>query len=41
VAGPDLTDGRGAPAYPIADGGDLALIDAGAGPSYRLVLTVF
>jgi len=34
VAGPDLTDPRDALAYLVEDHGDLALIDAGAGPSY-------
>ena len=33
VAGPDLTDPRDALTYMIEDGADLALIDAGAGPS--------
>lgn len=34
VAGPDMTDGRDAAAYLVEDSGDLAIIDAGAGPSY-------
>jgi len=34
VAGPDLTDDRDALAYLVEDSGELALIDAGAGPSY-------
>ena len=38
VAGPELTDGRDALAYMIEDGGDLALIDAGAGPSYHRIV---
>lgn len=38
VAGPDLTDSRDALAYLIEDGGDLALIDAGAGPGYSRIL---
>lgn len=38
VAGPELTDSRDALAYLIADGDDLALIDAGAGPSYPRII---
>ncbi|MEW5721610.1 MAG: MBL fold metallo-hydrolase [Thermodesulfobacteriota bacterium] len=38
VAGPDLTDGRDALAYLVEAGGDLALIDAGAGPSYKKIV---
>ncbi|MBU2549609.1 MAG: MBL fold metallo-hydrolase [Proteobacteria bacterium] len=38
VAGPDLTDGRDALAYLIEDAGELALVDAGAGPSYTRIL---
>jgi glyoxylase-like metal-dependent hydrolase (beta-lactamase superfamily II) len=38
VAGPDLTDPRDAMAYLVEDGQDLALIDAGAGPSYPRIV---
>ncbi|MBW2086981.1 MAG: MBL fold metallo-hydrolase, partial [Deltaproteobacteria bacterium] len=38
VAGPDLTDPRDALAYLIQDGKELALIDAGAGPSYSAII---
>ena len=38
IAGPDLTDGRDALGYLIEDNGELALIDAGAGPSYLRIV---
>ena len=38
VAGPEITDQRDAAAYLITDGEQGALIDAGAGPSFPLIL---
>ncbi|MBW2091300.1 MAG: MBL fold metallo-hydrolase, partial [Deltaproteobacteria bacterium] len=38
VAGPDLTDPRDAQAYLVEDGNELAMIDAGAGPSYHRII---
>lgn len=38
MAGPDLTDRRDASAYLVRDGEELALIDTGAGPSYRQIV---
>ncbi|MEW6263711.1 MAG: MBL fold metallo-hydrolase [Thermodesulfobacteriota bacterium] len=38
VAGAELSDSRDAAGYLIEDDGDLALIDVGAGPSYRQIV---
>ncbi len=38
AAGPDLTDPRDAFAYLVEGGNELALIDAGAGPSYPRII---
>lgn len=39
AAGPDITDDRDAYAYLITDGNESALIDSGAGPSYRDIVS--